>query len=217
MTSADFPTLQVHGLHFAYPGRPLWAGWSHRWGPGVHAVVGGDGAGKTTLLRLLAGQERAQAGQITLQLRRDEAWLTAPDAAYRAQAAWIDPRQPDLPKQEGLTPAQWLATLPARFPRWRADALQAHVRGWALDAHLPKPFYALSTGTQRKVFMAALLASGAPLALIDEPVGGLDKPSIAYLRQALDALADGTDRAVIVAHYEALPGVNWRSVVTLPD
>ena len=215
--TADFPRLQVRGLHFAHPDRPLWAGWSSTWAPGTGLVLGGDGAGKSTLLQLLAGRLRPQRGQIALQRAAAEAAVTAPGAAYDAQVFWIDPRQPALPAQDGLTPAQWLATLPARHPRWDETALQTHVHGWALAPHLGKPFFALSTGTQRKVFMAAALASGAPLTLIDEPIGGLDKPSVTYLAQALDALADAPDRIVLVAHYEALPGVRWRSTVQLAD
>ena len=55
--------------------------------------------------------------------------------------------------------------------------------------------------------MAGALASTAPLTLIDEPVGGLDKPSARYLAQALASQAARSDRLTVVAHYEALPDV----------
>ncbi len=51
-----------------------------------------------------------------------------------------------------------------------------------------KPFHALSTGTRRKVCMAAALASGAPLTLIDDPIAGLDKPSVTYLDPGAEQL-----------------------------
>ena len=75
--------------------------------------------------------------------------------------------------------------------------------------HWAKPFQALSTGTRRKVCMAAALASGGPLTLIDDPIAGLDKPSVTYLAQALNSCADQPERAVVVAHYAPLPGVRW--------
>ncbi len=205
--------LQVHDLAFAHPGRPLWSGWSQRWGTGVGLVRGGDGAGKTTLLRLLAGQLAPARGRLVL----GGVDLAAQPEAYRRQVFWIDPRAPGLPVQEGLTPAQWLQALPARHPLWSAETLQAHLEGWELAPHQSKPFHALSTGTQRKFFIAAALASGALLTLIDEPVAGLDKPSIRYLQKALAAQARARDRLVLVAHYEALPGVDWGSTVDLPD
>ena len=75
----------------------------------------------------------------------------------------------------------------------------------------------LSTGTRRKLLMAAALASGAQLTLIDEPVAGLDRASIRYLCQALADTAQAPDRALVVAHYEALDGVPWRAVIELPE
>jgi ABC-type multidrug transport system ATPase subunit len=207
------PLLQVHDLHFAYPGRPLWQGWSHAWPRGVALVCGGDGAGKTTLLRLLAGQERAPRGRLVLA----GVDLAADAAAYRRQVFWMDPRAPELPPEEGLTPRRWLQGLAPAHAQWSAAALQTHVQGWALEPHLDKPFFALSTGTQRKIFMAAGLASGAPLVLIDEPVGGLDRPSMLYLSHALQARQlSGATGLVLVAHYETLPGVHWDGVLDLP-
>jgi ABC-type transport system involved in cytochrome c biogenesis ATPase subunit len=205
--------LQMHDLAFAYPGCPLWAHWSHAWGPGVALVRGGDGAGKTTLLRLLAGQLAPTQGRLLLQ----GVDAAAQPEAYRRQVFWIDPRLPGLPAHDGQTPAQWLQSLPAHYPQWSDAALQAHVQGWSLAQHLDKPFHALSSGTQRKIFMAAALASGAPLTLIDEPVAGLDKPSVNYLADALNAVAHAPARLVLVAHYESLPGVPWDAVADVPQ
>ena len=74
------PHLHVDQLHFGYPGRPLWAGWSHQWAPGLGLVRGGDGSGKTSLLQLLAGQRCAASGRIALQwlVKEDGAPATAP-------------------------------------------------------------------------------------------------------------------------------------------
>ena len=125
---------------------------------------------------------------------------------------WGDPRAGDLDK---LTARGWLDSLPAHYPLWDAAALATHIEGFTLHEHLDKPFYALSTGSKRKVLMAGALASGAPLTLIDEPVGGLDKPSATYLGRALAQVAGQPGRVVVVAHYEALPGVPWGTVVEL--
>ena len=65
--------------------------------------------------------------------------------------------------------------------------------------------------------LMSCLASGAQLTLIDEPVAGLDRASIRYLCQALADTAQAPDRALVVAHYEALDGVPWRAVIELPE
>lgn len=201
--------LQVQGLGFAYPECAVLDALSFSWPAGLALVQGDESSGKTTLLRLLAGELVPQTGEVRLQ----GASLRAAPAAYRAQVFWQDPRSAAL---DDVPAREWLARLPARYPAWDAAALAAHVHGFSLEPHLDKPFHALSTGSRRKVLMAAGLASGAALTLIDEPVAGLDKPSASYLVQALSRVAQGGARLVVVAHYEALPGLAWPHGVALP-
>ncbi len=203
--------LQVQGLGFSHPQQPVFAGWSARVGPGATLVQGGESSGKTTLLRLLAGALAPAQGQLELN---GTALAQAPEA-YRRQVFWMDPRSDAL---DALTVRAWLQTLPAQHAAWDAAALAAHVQGWGLEEHLDKGFYMLSTGSKRKVLMAAALASGAPLTLIDEPVAGLDHGSVRYLCQALAATsAARPGRAIVVAHYEPLAGVPWGAVIELPE
>lgn len=202
--------LQVKELCFGYPERKLWAHWSVTVRAGATLVLGGDGSGKTTLLQLLAGDVLSESGTLTLAgvaLHED-----AP--AYREQVFWQDPRSSAL---DALSVQQWWDSLPARHSHWDAAALAAHVAGFALEPHLDKALYQLSAGTRRKVLMAAALASGATLTLIDEPVAGLDRASVQYLQQALADAAAQPGRTLIVAHYEALDGLPWAQVIELPD
>ncbi len=77
-----------------------------------------------------------------------------------------------------------------RWPHWSDEAWQAHCEGFGLEPHLLKPLWHLSTGTLRKLGMAAALASGARVTVIEEPIAALDTASIRYLSQALDALGE---------------------------
>lgn len=201
--------LSVDDLAFGYQECPVLQGVSIHAKAGLTWVCGDESTGKTTLLRLLAGQLAPQRGRIAL--RGLDAAHGSP--AYRAQVFFVDPRAETL---DHATAQAWLEEQAQRFPRWSAAALGQHIAGFALAEHLGKPFHALSTGTRRKVCMAAALASRAPLALIDDPIAGLDKPSVAYLAQALDGCVDETECAVVVAHYAPLPGVRGAHVVELP-
>ncbi|MDY0108103.1 MAG: ATP-binding cassette domain-containing protein [Giesbergeria sp.] len=202
--------LQVQGLGFSHPQQPVFAGWSARVGPGATLVQGGDSSGKTTLLRLLAGALAPAQGHLVLN---GSAWADAPQA-YRRQVFWMDPRSDAI---DPLTVRDWLQSLPAQHAAWDAQALADHVQGFGLEEHLDKGIYMLSTGSKRKMLMAAGLASGAPLTLFDEPVAGLDRASVRYLCQALADHAAQPGRAIVVAHYEALAGVPWRAVIALPE
>ncbi len=188
--------LQLQDLTFGYGTTPLFSGLSSELLPGVTLVQGGDGTGKTTLLRLLAGELAPLGGRIK---------------GPRIGLCWLAPRAGDPPEP---TPREWLSVQARRWGHWSTGALQDHLDGFALHPHLDKPWVALSTGSRRKVGLATSLASGAPLVLIDEPTAGLDLPSVRHLCGALDALADGP-ACLVVAHYEALPGVRLSGTLTL--
>src|SRR4051794_3147644 len=65
------PTMSIltfTGVHKTYGAQEVLRGASFFVGPGRKvALVGANGAGKTTLLRMAAGQERPDAGRVTLQ------------------------------------------------------------------------------------------------------------------------------------------------------
>lgn len=193
--------LQIDDLHFGYAsGAQVFQGWSARLTPGLTVLCGDESCGKTTLLRLLAGDLKGR-GNIRLG--------GAPSAA--GQVFWQDPRaQPDA------TPAiDYLQAQARRWPAWNEAEAQAHIDGLSLREHLGKPLLALSTGSRRKLWLTAALASGAELTLIDEPLSGLDTPSIRYLVGALTQAATPS-RWLLVAHWEPLPGVPEDRVLMLP-
>ena len=86
------------------------------------------------------------------------------------------------------------------------------------DFHLTveKKMFMLSTGSKRKVWLAAALASHQPLTLLDEPTGGLDAGSMRCLWRTLAEVAQEGDRAVIVASGERVDDVPLAGTITLP-
>lgn len=204
--------LQVENLHFRHPGSaPLLQGWSARLPAGATLLRGEAGSGKTTLLHLLAGALAPQQGTRVLA---GVDCARAP-GAYQRQVFWHDPRAA-APALHSATARAWWAAQAARHATWSAAALAEQVQGFGLAPHLDKPMHQLSTGSQRKVLLAAALASGAALTLLDEPLAGLDRPSIDHLQRALCSAARQPGRALVVAHYADLPGVPWAGVIVLP-
>lgn len=198
--------LQMEGVDFSYPGCAVFSDWSAAAPSGLVAVVGDESSGKTSLLRLLAGELTPQAGRLFLDGQ--------PLPLAGGHCFWADPRQDA--SEDARTATAWWAQQATTYAGWDAAALVLHTEGFALQSHVDKPFYALSTGTRRKVLMAAALASGARLTLIEEPLAGLDKPSARYLSVALNAVGQNQpDRTVLVAHYDALAGVHWAGVLSL--
>ncbi len=178
--------------------------------PGVTWVGGGEGRGKSSVLRLLAGDLRVPGAVLQLA----DASFPAQAAAYLRQVFWMDPR---TDAHDAIPASQFLAATAARYPQWDA-ALQAHlVDVLGLVPHIDKPLYMHSTGSKRKVWLTAALASGATLTLLDEPFAALDKASIRSILALLEDAAQHTQRVWVVADYEAPPGVALAHTIDLGD
>jgi len=203
------PLLHIEKLNFAYPGEPpLLRDWACSIGPGVTQLFGDTGSGKSTLLRLIAGALPA-SGQLTLAgLRQDAA-----REAYRRHVFYVDPTTEVFDQVTGRACTDTLSAGDAGFDATRWQTL---VEAFSLVEHIDKPMYMLSTGSKRKVWLAAGLASGRTLVLLDEPTGGLDGPSVRALWTSLSAWAEGTGRAVLVASSEHIERVPLAAVVSLP-
>ncbi|MEP6875548.1 MAG: ATP-binding cassette domain-containing protein [Burkholderiales bacterium] len=202
--------LHVQHLSFTPADQPaLIADWSTAIAPGVTLLHGDTGSGKSTLLRLIAGDQPASAGRLMLAGTA----LADDPAAYRRQVFWCDPATDAFDR---VTARECSMLLSAGDPGFDATAWEAMVDRFALAPHIDKPMYMLSTGSKRKVWLAAALASGRPLTLLDEPTGGLDARSIAGLMEALTRLATHASRAVIVASSERLARVPLAGLIELP-
>ena len=209
MTTSLPSVLEIDDLRFAYADEPpLVTSWSASITFGVTLLLGDTGSGKTTLLKVLAGALPA-AGHLTLAGAR----LGADPAAYRRQVFWCDPATDAF---ESVTARACTAALSAGDDKFDADAWQLLADGFALAPHLDKPMYMLSTGSKRKVYLAAALASGRALTLLDEPTGALDARSINHLLQRLAILAEQRVRAIVIASYERPDTLEITRVITLP-
>lgn len=181
--------LSCEGLVVGHGGRAVLPPVDLTIGPAsLWAVVGRNGAGKTTWMRTVLGLLPPVAGAARL----------APEArpAYVPQRAAFDPLYPLTAAEVvegGLLRGLW--GLPPRGGRARAaEALEA------VDAGplAPRPFRALSEGQKQRVLLARLLASGARLALLDEPTSAMDPVAEERTIDLLVRLRDAHGLAVVV-------------------
>ena len=210
---AKTPVLTAEGLVFGHAGPsgpPVLDQLTMVLLPGVTWVGGGEDSGKTSLLQVLAGAVRPGAfqGQVCIQ----RVSLVQNREAYRQLAGWLDPRDTARDQQ---TARQIFAGLQQLHVSFSLEALQEHIAGLSLAPHLDKALYMLSSGTRRKVLMAAAMAAMAPVTLLDQPFMALDRPSSAYLLHLLAQAAQQSVRAWVVADYEAPPGIALAGTVAL--
>lgn len=202
--------LHVRDLSFRIPERALFTGYSTAIPAGVTLIRGGESSGKTTLLRLLAGELAADAGHLQIgdMCLRDHA------EAYRQQVFWTDPR---TDAHDQVTPLAYFESLPALYPRFDQQVLEELIEGLSLGPHLAKQLYMLSTGSKRKVWLAAAFASGAAVTLLDEPFVALDGASIRFVKERMRKAAQEPARAFVMTGYEAPGEVPLAAIIDLGD
>lgn len=132
---------------------------------GALLVTGSNGAGKSTLLRVLAGLIRPAAGQV---LWRGEA-VTCDLPARVAYVGHQDAVKPGLTVAENLRFAARVGGGPV------AEGLAA----LGIDGLADLPARMLSAGQRRRLALARLAVTSAPLWLMDEPTLGLDAVAVA--------------------------------------
>jgi ABC-type multidrug transport system ATPase subunit len=202
--------FEVSGLSFGFKPRLLFSGLNWAVPAGVSFIQGGEGAGKTTLLRLLAGELSPESGSISigdLQLLNDA-------STYRQNVFRTDPRSETF---DALTSAEFFAywaDLHKRFNTPMATELAVHL---GLEDHLAKPLYMLSTGSKRKMWLAAAFACGATVTLLDEPFAALDHRSIQRVLDLLLEAAQHSQRSWVIADYTPPEAVPLASVINLGD
>jgi ATP-binding cassette subfamily F protein uup len=158
------------------------------------ALIGRNGAGKSTLLKLLAGELKADDGEIRLEGGRRVARLEqevpadAQGAVFDVVATGLGELGAQLAQFHHLSHADPVDTI--ALSRVQAKIEAAH--GWSLDQRVGEvldrlgldgeaAFAQLSGGMKRRVLLARALVSAPDLLLLDEPTNHLDIAAIDWL------------------------------------
>jgi putative ABC transport system ATP-binding protein len=186
----------------AYDDRPVLDDFTRAFPPGrLTVVTGRSGSGKTTLLRLIAGLDRPDGGQITI----DGTPLSGRDAE---ELASLRRRRIGVMTQD---PA------PVAFLSAHENiALALRLRGWeqaaaarratvvldlvGLSERSTQRAFRLSAGEVQRLALARALASAGGLVLVDEPTSRLDEVSAATVAALLARAATEGQTVICASH-----------------
>lgn len=205
--ASDPPSLlAARALRYARNDEPIFGPVAFAVDAGEALLVRGDnGAGKTTLLRVLAGLLPADGGEILISGQPASA-----DARTRAMAylGHLPAFKSDLGALENL---QFLCGLHGRRPGRGLDEALARVGLAGYDDALARQ---LSAGQKKRLSLARMWLSPAPLWLMDEPYANLDLDGIDLVNRMVRAHLDDGGAALVTTHGAyAAPPVRTRELV----
>ena len=165
---------------------------------GALALVGPNGAGKSSLLRILAGLLKRAGGTLAWDgVPVDDDW-----AAHRGRLHYVghlDAVKPTLTVAENLD--GW-----AQF-RGAGRAAPDALATLGIEGLADVPGRFLSAGQKRRLALARVLATPAPLWLLDEPTVTLDTDAAARVATMIAAHRADGGMAIVATHGEiALDG-----------
>ncbi len=188
-------SFSLEGVGLDLGGRPVLRDVTFSVAPGERVVLlGVNGSGKTTLLKALDGLVVPTAGRIAydgapLEPRRLEE--PAFRRRFRAEVALLFQNvdamlfNPSVADEIAFGPRQLgLPGVEERVERWAA--------AFGVEPLLDRPPFELSGGEKKRVALAAILAAGPRVLLLDEPTASLDPALAARLVDFLAGLADTT-------------------------
>ena len=209
-------SIEVQKLEKSYGARTLFADVSLKLVRGArYGLVGANGSGKTTFLEIVAGDEPATDGSVTIAkgarvgVLRQDRFLSDAQPILEVAMAGDEVVTAAKAEQERIMCAS--SPDAARLAELE-DTIAAH-DGYTLEARataileglgIPmrvhrQPLATLSGGFKLRVLLAQVLLGGPDVLLLDEPTNHLDILSIRWLEQFLGAYQGC---AVVISHDE---------------
>ena len=210
------PLIALHGVGHRYPnGHEALVDVDLELRKGEFVVlVGRNGSGKTTLAKHLNGLLQPTAGQVVLRGSRmagrpleeiaEDVGYVFQDPDHQLFASSVEDEVAFGPRNLGLAPAAVEARVAEAL-----DAVGLHER--AAD-----PFV-LDKGVRQRLAVAAVLALGPDVLVLDEPTTGLDYPEQRAMMELLRRLHADGHTIVVITHTPWVIAEYAQRVVLLAD
>ncbi len=192
------PRLEVGNLTRAFGGRPVVQDVALRVAAGqVTCLLGPSGCGKSTTLRIIAGVERADAGEVRIDGRP----MAGPGLHLPPERRGVGMMFQDFALFPHLTVAANVAFGLTGDKAAKARRVGELLERVNLSGFAAKHPHQLSGGEQQRVALARALAPRPGVMLMDEPFSGLDNRLRDGIRDTtLEILKEEGTAVVLVTH-----------------
>ncbi len=176
--------IEVEGVDKSFEDKLLTKGMTFALPPGgIVGIVGPNGAGKTTLFKMIAGEEKPDAGTIKIG-------ETVKFGYVEQDRSTLDPNKNIW---EAITDGSDILVLGKKEVNSRAYVARFNFNGQDQQ----KKVGVLSGGERNRVQLARMLKEGSNVLLLDEPTNDLDVNTMRALEEALEHFAGC---AVVISH-----------------
>ncbi len=197
----NFHTLSVKNLACRRGERLLFRELSYDFSSGDFVQIEGyNGIGKTSLLRILAGLAEQSAGEVRWdsELISKQREIYHQDLLYLGHLAGV---KPELSAWENLQFYQRISQA-----EQGNDVLWNVLEKVGLLGREDLPTAQLSAGQQRRIALARLWLSRAPLWILDEPFTAIDKKGIGILTALFEKHVE-QDGIVLLTSHQDIPSL----------
>jgi nitrate/nitrite transport system ATP-binding protein len=159
-------------------------------------VIGHSGCGKTTILNILAGLERASAGEVVMDGREISGPSLDRGVVFQGHALmpWLTVR------------GNIAFAVRSRWPGWTRAQVSVQVQKYVdlvrLTGNEDKKPAALSGGMKQRVGIARAFAIEPKMLLLDEPFGALDALTRGAIQDELVAICAETRQTVFMITHD---------------
>ena len=204
--------LWIRGLRKWYGDTRALDGLDVEASPGeILGIAGPNGAGKSTLIKILAGEARADGGEIRLDGRP---WDTS-DERDRVAVVHQEPQLfPNLSVAENMMVGREGTRATVRRLNHQERTLMADL---AILEYADRPLALVPLAIQQRVEIARALARDARVFLFDEPNSALTQEESTDLFRRMHLLADAGKVVILVSHRIAELAAHARRVALILD
>lgn len=167
-------------------------------------LAGPNGAGKTTLMRILAGLIHPTSGRVTWNDSAVQDYAFKSSLLFLGHQTGVKLTMTPLENLRwyfGLNGVKSLSnTQPPSTPSVSDNALIDSLSKVGLSDYHDVACYQLSAGQQRRVALARLYLSEAPLWLLDEPFTAIDKRGVSELESRIEQHVEKGGIVMLTTH-----------------